>query len=76
MSRSPMMNWGASPIARWSGSNNSTTTAYDAMSRVNGITNPLGTFGYNYVDQSSGSDKGTTRLASMTYPNGQVTNYS
>jgi len=62
------------------GSANSSTVAYDAMGRVTGITNPLGAFGYNYVDDAnalgSGNDKGAGRLASMTYPNGQVTNYS
>ena len=57
------------------GTANSTTLTFDAMSRVTSIVNPLGSFTPAYVDQGSG-DKGTTRLASMTYPNGQVTNYS
>ena len=55
---------------------NSTTWTYDAMSRITGETNPLGTFGYTYVDDTSGSSKGVTRLASIAYPNSQTTNFS
>jgi RHS repeat-associated protein len=56
---------------------NASTWSYDAMSRVTSIVNPLGTFTPAYVDQGfSGGDKGTRRLVSFTYPNGQVTNYS
>jgi RHS repeat-associated protein len=58
------------------GSANSVTWNYDAMSRVTSETNVLGTFGYNYVDDISGSSKGTTRLASINYPNSQITNFS
>ena len=58
------------------GSSNSTTWAYDAMSRVTSETNPLGTFTYAYVDDVSGSSKGTTRLSSITYPNSQVTHFN
>jgi RHS repeat-associated protein len=59
------------------GSANAATWSYDAMSRVTSIANVLGTFTPTYVDQGAGGgDKGTTRLASVAYPNGQVTNYS
>lgn len=54
------------------GSANSTSWAYDAMSRVTTISNQLGSFGYNYLDAT----KGVTRLSSVNYPNGQVTNFS
>ena len=47
------------------------------MNRITSIVNPLGTFTPAYVDQgATGGDKGTARLSSFTYPNGQVTNYS
>ena len=46
------------------------------MSRITSEANALGTFGYNYVDDVSGSSKGTTRLASVSYPNSQVTNFA
>jgi len=46
------------------------------MSRVTGESNVLGSFAYAYVDDTAGASKGTTRLASVTYPNSQVTNYS
>ncbi len=59
------------------GSANSASWSFDAMNRVTSIGNVLGTFTPTYIDQGAGGgDKGTTRLASMTYPNGQVTNYS
>lgn len=58
------------------GSSNSTTWAYDAMSRITSEGNPLGTFNYAYVDNASGSSKGTTRLSSITYPNSQVTHFN
>ena len=58
------------------GSANSTTWTYDAMSRITAEANPLGTFGYKYVDDVSGSSKGTMRLASINYPNSQATNFS
>lgn len=57
------------------GANNSTTWAYDAMHRITSEVNPLGTFGYSYVDDQSGSSKGTTRISSISYPNSQVTNF-
>lgn len=41
---------------------------YDKLGRVSSETNSLGTFGYNYVNQ-------TAMLASMTYPNGQSVVY-
>ena len=58
------------------GGNNNIAWGYDAMSRTTSEANALGTFGYNYVDDVSGSSKGTTRLASISYPNGQTTNFS
>ena len=51
------------------GTANASSVVYDALSRVTSATNPLGTFGYAYVNQ-------TGRVSSVTYPNGQVTNYS
>lgn len=58
------------------GATNSITWAYDAMSRITSEANALGTFGYTYVDNTVGSSKGTTRLASISYPNSQTTNFS
>ena len=58
------------------GSSNSTTWTYDAMSRITAELNPLGNFAYNYVDNVSGSSKGTLRLSSINYPNSQTTNFS
>ncbi len=55
---------------------NSITWAYDAMSRITSEANALGTFNYSYVDDVPGSSKGTLRLASIAYPNSQVTNFS
>lgn len=51
------------------GANNTTTAAYDALGRVTGVTNPLGAFTYAYVNA-------TGRMASVSYPNSQVTNYA
>ena len=45
------------------------------MSRVTSEANVLGTFGYSYVDDQSGGSRGQTRLSSISYPNGQVTNF-
>ena len=39
---------------------------YDALGRVTNATNPLGSFGYQYVNQ-------TARLSSINLPNGQQT---
>jgi RHS repeat-associated protein len=60
------------------GANNKITWAYDAMSRVTSELNALGStpFIYTYVDDTSGSSKGDTRLASISYPNGQSTTFS
>jgi RHS repeat-associated protein len=60
------------------GANNKITWAYDAMSRVTSELNALGStpFTYTYVDDTSGSSKGDTRLASIAYPNGQSTTFS
>lgn len=60
------------------GSSNSDSLTYDAMSRVTAETNALSPspWAYNYVDNVSGYSKGTTRLASIDYPNSQVTNFS
>lgn len=57
------------------GASNSVTWTYDAMSRVTAESNALGNFTYAYVDNTAGSSKGVTRLASVTYPNSQVTKY-
>lgn len=57
------------------GAANSVTWTYDAMSRVTSESNALGNFTYTYVDDTAGSSKGVTRLASVGYPNGQVTKY-
>jgi len=51
------------------GTANTVTSSYDAAGRVNGVVNPLGSFVYNYVPN-------TSRLSSVAYPNGQVSNYS
>jgi hypothetical protein len=45
------------------------------MSRVTSEANTLATFGYKYVDGLAGSSKGTLRLASIDYPNGQTTKF-
>ena len=42
------------------------STSYDALGRVLGVTNALGSFGYTYVGA-------TPRLALMSFPNGQST---
>ena len=46
------------------------------MSRITQEVNALGTFGYSYVDNVTGSSKGTLRLSSISYPNSQTTNFS
>ncbi|MDP3510578.1 MAG: RHS repeat-associated core domain-containing protein [Candidatus Melainabacteria bacterium] len=58
------------------GAANSDTLTFDAMSRVTAESNALGNFAYAYVDDTAGSSKGSSRLASVTYPNSQVTKYS
>jgi len=58
------------------GAANSDTVTYDAISRVTAETNALGNFSYAYVDDTTGYSKGVNRLASVTYPNSQVTKYS
>ena len=45
------------------------TQAFDALGRLQTITNPLGSFAYTY-------DGVTGRPASLTYPNGQATTYA
>lgn len=55
------------------GSANASSWAFDAISRVTSETNALGTFNYTYVDNTPGSSKGLSRLASVAYPNGQST---
>jgi YD repeat-containing protein len=47
---------------------NEVEISYDALGRVSQITNPLGVFDYTYVNA-------TGRLASVAYPNSQVTNF-
>jgi len=51
------------------GAANESSVAFDALGRVNTLTNPLGTFGPVYVNQ-------TGRLDHVTWPNGQRTNYA
>ncbi len=58
------------------GATNSITWAYDAMSRITSEANALGSFAYAYVDNTTGSSKGTTRLSSISYPNSQTTNFN
>jgi RHS repeat-associated protein len=55
----------------WTDDNHSVAWQYDAVSRLTSMTNVLGEFEYEY-DQPA---KGLSRLASVTYPNGQVTSY-
>jgi RHS repeat-associated protein len=57
------------------GSANSVSWTFDAMSRVTSEANALGTFNYNYIDDLPGTSKGDGRLASIAYPNGQVTKF-
>ena len=54
------------------GGSNSINWGYDAMSRITSEANALGTFDYAYVDDVSGSSKGTLRLASITYPKSKL----
>lgn len=58
------------------GATNSDTSSYDAMSRITGETNTLGSFTYSYFDDVPGSSKGTNRLSQIGYPNSQKTNFS
>jgi len=58
------------------GAANSVTWSYDAISRVTSEVNALGTFNYAYENDTPGSSKGSDRLASISYPNGQTTRFS
>lgn len=58
------------------GGNNSISWAYDPMSRVTEEVNGLGRFGYTYVDDAPGFSKGSMNIASISYPNGQLSNFS
>jgi len=58
------------------GAANSVTWSYDAISRVTSEVNALGTFNYAYENDTPGSSKGSDRLASISYPNGQTTKYT
>ncbi len=51
------------------GSANFSSWVFDALGRISSVTNPLGQFIYQYVDQ-------TERLGKLAFPNGQVTNIS
>ena len=51
------------------GTANAMTVTYDTLGRIATETNNLGAFTYAYLNQ-------TNRLSSVTYPNGQVTNYT
>jgi len=55
----------------WVDDNHSVSWHFDAVSRRTAMTNVLGEFEYEY-DQPA---KGLSRLAAVTYPNGQVTSY-
>ena len=57
------------------GASNSASWTYDAIDRVTTESNALGNFTYAYVDNTAGSSKGVDRLASVTYPNNQVTKF-
>ncbi len=57
-------------------SSNSTTWTFDAIGRVTSEVDPLGTFNFSYVDNTSGSSKGDYRLSSISYPNSQTTNFT
>jgi YD repeat-containing protein len=48
---------------------NNVSTTFDTLGRVTNVTNALGAFTYAYVDT-------TSRLAEVTYPNWQKTDYS
>ncbi len=58
------------------GAANSVTWSYDAISRVTSEVNALGTFNYAYENDTPGSSRGSDRLASISYPNGQSTKYT
>lgn len=45
------------------------SVSYDALGRMTQVTNPLGSFGYSYVNT-------TNRLQAISYPNGQRTTFS
>ncbi len=45
------------------------SVSFDALGRISAASNTLGSFGYNYVDE-------TDRLASINLPNGQSTSFS
>jgi len=51
------------------GTANTSSVVYDTLGRIQSATNLLGTFGYQYVNQ-------TGRVQQIAYPNGQVTNFS
>lgn len=55
-----------------------TSWTFDAISRVKSETNPLSAtaFDFDYIDESSTSDKGSGILSSIQYPNGQKTTFS
>ncbi len=69
-------NDGRTNVRLINGGNNNSRWSFDEMGRVTSELNPLGTFNYAYIDNTSGSSKGVNRLASITYPNSQVTNFS
>ncbi len=51
------------------GTANMSSIVYDSLGRISSVTNLLGLFSWQYVDQ-------TTRIHSLTYPNAQVTNFN
>lgn len=54
------------------GMNNSIDWDYDTVGRLISEDNALGTFNYEYVNNVSGFSTGDGRIASVTYPNGQI----
>ncbi len=51
------------------GTGNTQTTTFDAMGRLTGVVNPLGTFGFGF-------DGSSTRVTSMLLPNGQSSQFT
>ena len=51
------------------GQANVSSFVFDPLGRITGVTNPLGQFIYQYVNQ-------TRRIRSIAFPNGQKTNFS
>ena len=63
--------WGRK-VGRNIDSANNETTTFDSLGEVTNVTNLLGSFNYTYYDPTHP----TGRVAQITYPNGQKTQYS